>query len=413
MLLTTLVVFAKLVNCVSGLEYFHGFTTNVGKCTSLTSVIIESCMGADNGCSDGSEKQSDGICIWPAMLECVYSDTVVVEDCIDACLDDNACLGVEVAYTEGNFSDPGKCELHRSFDLQAEVIKCWSFDNETMEFTEVGDPDQSQACRTLSEEDDTSYGHATSVQTTDTSLPDCESACEADSDLCKGMEYKGMERLCELHYLSVDYSDAHYCYLRIAVDVPEYDANSVASLSTYQDYDGEYTITGDISVAQPSTEDTVIVVLYSLSGLEPNMSGIIKIHEGMSCEEDLGDGFFDSDVYDVDNGDYDPWTETMWVSDQYGASYGSVAVDSGYGASSNRDHAVVVQLSDGTVASCGVLECVESSVSQGEYDTVESNYRVALGFAIALAIVVILVVGIWCYKMQNNKTVKKEVDAGL
>lgn len=399
MMWIALVLIMKAVHSYAWYEYepehFPGFTTNVGKCTSLTSNIVESCMGDNDGCSDNSQPNLDGTCTWPAMLQCVYSDFVYVEDCIEACLNDDACLGVEVAFEEGLISWPGKCEIHRSLDLQAEPIKCWSYDNGTDEFTMVGRANQSQACRTWSDMDDTNYGHATSEQLTDASLPDCEQACQADVG-CWGIEYKGLERLCELHFLSVDYSDAHYCYLRKIVETPQWEPEYSASLSTFEDYDGDFAITGEIYVAQPDRDVEVMVVYHSLSGLPLNESGSIIIYEGTSCGSEFGDQLFNEEVYDVDNGDFNPWSLSYWTSDRFGQSFASSAVNTGYPVAMIKNRVVSVELEDGSIASCGVLVKIETTVAQSDYDSMKTQFLAVLITAIILAVILIAVIVYFC-----------------
>jgi len=377
-------------------EHFPGFTTYVGKCTSLTSNIVETCMDNNGTCSDGSELNLDGTCTWPAMLQCGYSDYFYVGDCIEFCLNDDACLGVEVAYWEGDTSWPEKCEIHRSWDLQAEPIKCWSYDNRTDEFSMVGDGNQSQACRRWSYMDDTSYGHATSEQLTDASLPDCKQACRDDIG-CWGIEYKGLERLCELHFLSVDYSDAHYCYIRKVVETPQWEPEYRASLSTFEDYDGDFAITGEISVAQPDRDAEVMVVFHTLSGLPLNESGSIIIYEGTSCGAEFGDELFNEEVYDVDNGDFNPWSLCHWTSDRYGKSFASSAVNTGYPVAKIKNRVVSVELEDESIAACGVLEKIEiETVAQSDYDSMKTQFLAFLIISIILSVILIAVLVYFC-----------------
>jgi len=338
----------------------------------------------------------DGSCTWPAMLQCAYSDLVYVDECIEFCLNDDACLGVEVAYEEGQISHPGKCEIHRSLDLQAEPIKCWSYDNTTDEFSMVGNPNQSQACRTWSYMDESNYGHATSEQLTDASLPDCQQACRDDIG-CWGIEYKGLERLCELHFLSVDYSDAHYCYLRKIVETPQWEPEYRASLSTFEDYDGDFAVTGEISVAQPDRDAEVMVVFHSLSGLPYNESGSIIIYEGTSCGSEFGDELFNEEVYDVDNGDFNPWSLSYWTSDMFGKSFASSAVNTGYPVLMIKNRVVSVELEDESIAACGVLEKIESTVAQSDYDSMKTQFLAVLITAIILAVILIAVIVYFCF----------------
>jgi len=334
-------------------------------------------------------------------LQCVYSDTLVAADCIDACRRDSSCIGTEIAYTNGNISTPGKCEVHRSFVLQPMPLLCYSYNNTLDEFIPVGDPTKSQACRTLSEEDETGYGHDTSVRVTDTSFPDCQSICRNESN-CKGIEYKGLTRICELHFLSVDYADVHFCYLRIMPEIAQYNADYTASVTKYQGYEGDYEVSGSISVARSSEEDTLMILTYSLMGLESNTSGSLMIHEETSCDGDLQYEFVNPEKYDIPNGDYNPWYGPTWVSDEYGVSKGSVAVNAGYSVSESKGHAVVVQVSDGTYASCGILEEIYSV--QSKLDAMEQKFNIALIVSIAIASVFVIFLLVCSCMTQKGET---------
>jgi hypothetical protein len=147
----------------------------------------------------------------------------------------------------------------------------------------------------------------------------------------------------------------------------------VASLSKLPSYFGELEIHGDFKFTDSVTADagsahrqlsggaaaedeeeevhhtpTVRGVTYSLSHLEISKVGGWHVHAGTSCDDPGGH-------YLKDDG-YDPWSGE-WHSDVNGTDYGTYSLEFD---KSLLGHTVVVHLSNGTKAACGVIEAKPS-----------------------------------------------------
>lgn len=121
----------------------------------------------------------------------------------------------------------------------------------------------------------------------------------------------------------------------------------VASFSDYPDYEGTYTITGVTALSV--TLEGYLLMNYQISSLEPSTSGGIHIHTGTTC---LVDDWVSGHYYSIGT---DPWN-TTWSSNSSGEAHGTIIINTGYNLLEDNDrHAVVVHLSDGSRAACGLL----------------------------------------------------------
>lgn len=118
-----------------------------------------------------------------------------------------------------------------------------------------------------------------------------------------------------------------------------------ATIGAYPGYTGSYMVGGSVVVSE---WDCGIDVDAQLTGLEPNAEGGMHIHEGSNCDDVDGPG----EHYFAD--DEDPWNSDMeYEADRNGDASVFYSL-TGY-ALPVTGRTVVVHLSDGTRAGCGVL----------------------------------------------------------
>jgi Cu/Zn superoxide dismutase len=119
-----------------------------------------------------------------------------------------------------------------------------------------------------------------------------------------------------------------------------------ASINRYPNYQGTQAIEGTFEV---STSGTGSEYNYFLRGLEPSSVGGWHVHMGTSCDDNnlVGGHYFTGSVQD-------PWSNIHWSSDSNGLASGKLDL---YDYSLPvGGHAIVVHLSDGTRAGCGVID---------------------------------------------------------
>jgi Cu/Zn superoxide dismutase len=89
----------------------------------------------------------------------------------------------------------------------------------------------------------------------------------------------------------------------------------------------------------------------NLQGLDPNSTGGVHIHSGMSCSNSslVGGHYWTPSTMP------DPWMNVMWTSDAVGAVSAMFTVTTGYPFSANWGHTVTVHAPNGTRIGCGVL----------------------------------------------------------
>ena len=144
-----------------------------------------------------------------------------------------------------------------------------------------------------------------------------------------------------------------------------------AAMSTYPDYSGSYTSTGDVVVQEESEGSTSVTVTYDLAGFEASTSGGIHVHVGTSCADAdfVGGHYYDDSLSD------DPST-IEWTSDSLGEASGVLTVDAGILIDDDYGHALVVHNSDSTLSACGLLGSTEYTVDLGLYLDYDGNFSV-------------------------------------
>lgn len=130
-----------------------------------------------------------------------------------------------------------------------------------------------------------------------------------------------------------------------------------ASINNYPGYSGSLTVTGSIYIADLySNSDAAGITIHgTLTGLEPNATGGIHVHTGVTCSSasEVYGHYYDSSYWASD-----PWT-TTYSSDGKGTATIASMELSGFSITGTypiAGRAFVVHASDGTRIGCGVLE---------------------------------------------------------
>ena len=148
-----------------------------------------------------------------------------------------------------------------------------------------------------------------------------------------------------------------------------YPAHKVAALGAYPGYTGDSTLElHNLFFAYLPDGTTSVSYNIAVGASEASASGGLHVHSGMSCADS---GTVGGHYYD-DSWRADPWG-TTWASDATGGAAGSFVIDTGYGASENLGHAVVVHASDGTRIACGVLVDVAGGMSDADMVSAKSS----------------------------------------
>ena len=122
----------------------------------------------------------------------------------------------------------------------------------------------------------------------------------------------------------------------------------VATLGTYPDYAGDYTVAGHVEVTETATG---ISLAGTMIGLEASGTGGFHIHSGYTC--DVADGVGGHYYEGMDS---DPWTTTVTAGANGVAAVNlEVAGFSLGGSMPVFGRALVAHLSTGDRAGCGVL----------------------------------------------------------
>lgn len=123
-----------------------------------------------------------------------------------------------------------------------------------------------------------------------------------------------------------------------------------ANISPYPAYVGEAEANGTVKVM--ASNETFINLTYALTGLVPDDSGALHIHEGTSCEN-AGDHYYTSSDTDSDE---DPWSHAeAYYSDSLGNAEGTFNISNGYSWADYIGHVAVVHDVNGTRIGCGKL----------------------------------------------------------
>lgn len=127
---------------------------------------------------------------------------------------------------------------------------------------------------------------------------------------------------------------------------------STASLSKYYNYNGSVP---DGVVRLVSVDGTTNEVSFVISGLIPNTTGQVHIHNNTSCDGPAGPHYY----YQMSN---DPWNKTNCplTSNAAGVAIGSFNLSYGYSFAQSLQHVVVVHDANGIMVACGVLSGVLS-----------------------------------------------------
>jgi len=129
----------------------------------------------------------------------------------------------------------------------------------------------------------------------------------------------------------------------------------IATIGAYPEYTDDTPPTGIVLVTAEAGGQ--LHVSASLDGLEPNSTGGVHIHVGMTCDNaSLVGGHYWTPTTDPD-----PWATVVWTSDEDGAATAEFTVLTGYPLDSNFEHAVVVHAANGTRIGCGVLVSTSNS----------------------------------------------------
>ena len=116
-----------------------------------------------------------------------------------------------------------------------------------------------------------------------------------------------------------------------------------ALIATMGAYPGSSVVPPSGTVIVTAVSDGLIRISANLQGLPPSSSGGIHIHTGTTCDTAANVGGH----YWTPASNPDPWTTTMWTSNDAGAATAEFTVSTGYPLASNYGHAVVLHANDG------------------------------------------------------------------